>query len=92
MSTTLKIVDDLGTIEAQIAALQEKQEDLKNQLKLLGKGVYAGKQYVTEVNAYDRDSVSWAKVAKALDAPESLIKKFTTTSKVMSATTNPLAA
>jgi hypothetical protein len=92
MSTTLKIVDDLGSIEAQIAALQAKQEDLKNQLKLLGAGCYAGKNFVTTVNAYDRNSVAWAKVAKELNAPKALVDKHTTTSVVMSATTEPLTA
>ena len=35
-TTALKIVDQLGLIEDQIAALQEQADDLKNQLKMLG--------------------------------------------------------
>jgi hypothetical protein len=48
-TTALKIVDQLGLIEDQIAALLEQAEDLKNQLKILGKGSYAGTLYVTTI-------------------------------------------
>ena len=94
MSTTLKIVDDLGQLEQQIAKLQAEQESLKNQLKLMGAGTYAGERFVTTItNTPERKTVSWASVAKALNAPEELVTKFTKISyDIMSAETKPLVA
>lgn len=92
-TTALKIVDQLGLIEDQIAALQEQAEDLKNQLKTLGKGSYAGTLYVTIVkHTPEKKTTAWAAVAKELNAPADLIAKHTkVTYDILSATTEPLS-
>ena len=93
VNNTLELVDRLGLVEDQIEQLREQQEDLKNQIKLLGAGTYAGSMFVTTVKyTAERKNVAWAKVAKELNAPEELITKHTTVTKdIMSAETNPLA-
>ena len=92
-TTALKIVDQLGLIEDQIAQLTEQAESLKNQIKLLGKGTYAGALYVTTVtHTAEKKSTSWSAVAKELNASADLIAKHTKITKdIMSATTNPLS-
>ena len=92
-TTALKIVDELGLLEDQIAQLVEQAESLKNQIKLLGKGTYAGTLYVTTVTyTAEKKSTSWSAVAKELNAPEALITKHTKITKdILSASTNPLS-
>jgi hypothetical protein len=93
VNNTLELVDRLGLIEDQIEQLREQQEDLKNQIKLLGAGTYAGNLFITTVkHTAERKTVAWAKVAKELNAPEALVTKYTTVAKdIMSAETNPRA-
>jgi hypothetical protein len=92
-TTALKIVDQLGLIEDQIAALQEQAEDLKNQLKILGKGSYAGTLYVTTIkHTPEKKTTAWSAVAKELNAPAELIAKHTkVTYDILSATTEALS-
>ena len=92
-TTSLKIVDELGSIEAQIKALQEQAESLKDQLKLLGAGTYAGDSFVTTIkHTPEKKSVAWSQVAKALSAPADLISKYTTvTTNILSAETKALS-
>jgi hypothetical protein len=91
--TALKIVDQLGLIEDQIAALLEQAEDLKNQLKILGKGSYAGTLYVTTIkHTPEKKTTAWSAVAKELNAPAELIAKHTkVTYDILSATTEALS-
>ena len=92
-TTALKIVDQLGLIEDQIEALLEQAEGLKNQLKMLGQGTYAGTMYVTTIkHTPEKKSTSWASVAKELNAPADLIAKHTkVTYDILSATTEALS-
>ena len=92
-TTALKIVDDLGLIQDQIEQLTEQAESLKNQIKLLGAGTYAGTMYTTTITLTpERKSTSWASVAKALNAPAELIEKHTkVTYNNLSATTQALS-
>ena len=92
-TTALKIVDQLGLIEDEIAAMQERADDLKNQLKLLGQGSYAGTMYVTTIkHTPEKKTTAWAAVAKELNAPADLIAKHTKiTYDILSATTEPLS-
>ena len=92
-TTALKIVDQLGLIEDQIAALLEQAEDLKNQLKILGKGSYAGTLYVTTIkHTPENKTTAWSAVAKELNAPAELIAKHTkVTYDILSATTEALS-
>lgn len=93
MKTALKIVDRLGLLEDQIAALQDEAEGLKNQLKMMGAGTYAGAMYITMVKACaGRRTTAWKKVAEACNAPADIVEKFTTLGDpTMSAETKPLA-
>jgi cell division septum initiation protein DivIVA len=92
-TTALKIVDQLGLIEDQIEALQEQAEDLKNQLKMLGQGSYAGTMYVTTIkHTPEKKSTAWAAVAKELSAPAELIAKHTkVTYNILAAETKALS-
>jgi predicted aconitase len=91
-TTALKIVDDLGLIQDQIDALTEQAESLKDQLKLLGAGTYAGTMYVTTIKVTpEKKSTAWSAVAKEMSAPVELVSKHTKiTYNIMSATTEPL--
>jgi hypothetical protein len=91
-ATALKMVDQLGLLEDQIDALKEQAEDIKNKLKLLGAGTYAGSMYVTIVKCTpEKKTVAWAKVAQELKAPPTLVTKYTTVSyDIMAAETKPL--
>lgn len=92
-NTALKIVDQLGLIEDQIAALQEQAEDIKNQLKMLGQGTYAGTLYVTTVkHTPEKKTTAWSAVAKELSAPAELIAKHTkVTYNILAAETKALS-
>ena len=91
-NTALKIVDDLGLIQDQIDALTEQAESLKDQLKLLGAGTYAGTMYVTTIKVTpEKKSTAWSAVAKEMGASAELVAKHTKISyNGMSATTEPL--
>lgn len=92
-TTAIKIVDELGLIQDQIDQLTEQAEALKNQLKMLGKGTYAGSMYVTTVTyTAERKSTAWAAVAKELNAPADLVAKHTKITKnILSAETKALS-
>ena len=92
-TTAIKIVDELGLIQDQIDQLTEQAEALKNQLKMLGQGTYAGSMYVTTVTyTAERKSTSWAAVAKELNAPADLVAKHTKITKdILSAETKALS-
>jgi hypothetical protein len=92
-TTALKIVDQLGLIEDQLAALQEQADDLKSQLKLLGQGSYAGTMYVTTIkHTPENKTTAWSAVAKELNAPADLIAKHTkVTYNILAAETKALS-
>ena len=92
-STSLKIVDELGALLDQIELLTEQAEGLKNQLKLLGKGTYAGDLYVTTIkHTEEKKSTAWSAVAKELNAPADLVAKHTkVTYNILSAETKALS-
>ena len=92
-STSLQIVDELGALLDQIELLTEQAENLKNQLKLLGKGTYAGDLYVTIIkHTEEKKSTSWSAVAKELNAPADLVAKHTkVTYNILSAETKALS-
>ena len=92
-TTAIKIVDELGLIQDQIDQLTEQAEALKNQLKMLGQGTYAGSMYVTTVKyTAEKKSTAWAAVAKELNAPADLVAKHTKITKdILSAETKALS-
>jgi len=92
-TTALKIIDDLGLIQDQIDSLTEQAEALKDQIKLLGAGTYAGTMYVTTIKVTpEKKTTAWAAVAKEMSAPAELVAKHTkVTYNIMSATTEPLS-
>ena len=93
VNITLEIVDQLGLVLDQIEQLTEQAESLKAQIKMLGKGTYAGAMYVTNVSVTpEKKTVSWASVAKEVSIPAEIIAKHTKiTYNIMSATTTALS-
>ena len=89
--TLMKLVDELGDINAQIAALQEQAEAIKERLKAEGAGQYRGKDFVVIVKSCERTTVSWAKVAEEMHPAPELVAKFAKTSTVTTAEVKPLA-
>jgi len=92
-TTALKIIDDLGLIQDQIDALTEQAEALKDQIKLLGAGTYAGTMYVTTIKVTpEKKTTAWSAVAKEMSAPAELVAKHTKITKdILSAETKVLS-
>lgn len=74
------IVDDLGTVKAEIAALQEKEKALVAKLKLTGLSAIDGTLFRATVSVSDRETVD-AKALRA-DLGEDLIKPYLRTTPV----------
>lgn len=91
--TTIAIVDEIGFLEEEIKNKQAELESKKDELKLLGAGTYVGALFVTTVsNTPEKKSVSWAKAAKEVNIPASIVEKHTTvTYNILSATTKARA-
>ena len=53
-----KMIDELGTINQQIAELESISRKLKNELIARGVGKYAGLDFVAEVQHYDRATIN----------------------------------
>jgi hypothetical protein len=57
IDTTLTLVDQLGILKAEIAALQAEEKKLKEQLIALGLGSHEGLMYDANVTEKSRDSL-----------------------------------
>lgn len=54
----MNLIDNLGTIDAQIKELEATARKLKAELIARGVGKYEGEQYVAEVQHYDRATIN----------------------------------
>lgn len=54
IETQLTIVDKLGLLKAEIAALQAEEKKLKEQLIAMGEGAHAGNLYDASVSVSER--------------------------------------
>lgn len=71
--SNLTTVDQLGNLQAEIAALQTQERDLKDALKAEGVGTIEGDLYDATVYDSERRTTAWQKIAKALGASTQMI-------------------
>lgn len=86
---TLKIVDELGVVNAQLKALEETARKLKQELIARGIGIYQGKDYFVEVQHYDKEVIS-PKLVREL-ADEDFVKDVTQIQSVDAVVVKPLS-
>lgn len=72
MRITKKLIDRLAEIDAQIAALKEQADAIKDEIKARGDGTYVGVQYVVEVTT-TRTATLDQKAVKAILEPAQII-------------------
>ena len=71
--SNLTTVDQLGTLQAEIAALQTQEKSLKDELKAEGVGVIEGDLYNATVYDSERKTTAWKKIAEKLGATVQMI-------------------
>ena len=72
------VVDQLGAVKAQIAALTRTEKTLKDQLVAQGPGEYNGKLFRATVSEYDRETLDMEAVRAKL-SPQFIAAHTTTT-------------
>jgi hypothetical protein len=63
----LNIIDQYGSVDAQIKELELIKSKLKAELLARGIGEYQGEQFIAEVQEYDRENISAPLVRKFAD-------------------------
>ncbi len=86
-TTTAALVDELGTIRAQIAALQSDEKQMKARLVDLGEKHIDGDLFKATVVESNRNTVDWKAVAEKLNPSHQLIAAHTRKSVVTSVRT-----
>lgn len=78
-----KMIDDLGRLRAEIAALEVTEKTLVEKIKTLGAGRRSGKLF--EANAYwqTRFNIDWPAIMEEAKVPRKLIKKYTDENHVL---------
>lgn len=72
-----KLADDIGTTRAAIAELKDELDVLENAAKANGIGAIEGDLYRVVVSkSKPSKTTSWKKVAMFMEAPQSVINKF----------------
>jgi hypothetical protein len=71
------VVDEFGSIEAQIKELEAKRAELKSKINKLGPGSYRGNDFVVSYSVSERATVSWKNVAEKFNPPKELISEYT---------------
>lgn len=71
--SNMTTVDQLGTLQAEILALQSQEKELKDELKLEGVGTYEGDLYDATVYDSERKTTAWKKIATKLGATAQMI-------------------
>ena len=80
MASNMTTVDQLGNLQAEIAALQTQEKSLKDELKAEGVGVIEGDLYDATVYDSERKTTAWKKIAEKLGATVQMIAGNTTKS------------
>lgn len=78
--SNMTTVDQLGNLQAEIAALQTQEKDLKDELKAEGVGTYEGDLYDATVYDSERKNTAWKSIATKLGATAQMIAGNTTKS------------
>lgn len=73
---TEMIIDRLGKIKAQIADLEEKEDELRTRLIASGIDSAEGKLFRATVSYSNFHIVDYGALVKALNPPKSMIAKF----------------
>ncbi len=76
--SNMTTADQLGSLQAEILALQSQEKDLKDELKLEGVGTYEGDLYDVTVYDSERKTTAWQKIARKLGATNQMIAGNTT--------------
>lgn len=82
------IIDQYGSIQQQINALEEIKSKLKAELLARGIGTYEGEQFFAEVQEYDRENISAPLVRKLSNAD--FVKQVTTIQHIKAVVVKPL--
>lgn len=72
-------VDQLGMLLAQIAELQERAEQIKDNLKNAGEGRHEGNLYDATVTLSQRNVIDYKQMVKDLAIDAQTVKRYTTT-------------
>ena len=84
------IIDQYGSVDAQIKELEAIKAKLKAELVARGVGEYQGEQFVAVVDEYDREQISAPLVRKLSN--EEFVKSVTTIQHIKAVTVKPLEA
>lgn len=71
--SNMTTVDQLGTLQVQIAELQAEEKALKDALKAEGVGTYEGDLYDATVFDSERPTTAWKRIAEKLNASKQMI-------------------
>ena len=78
--SNMTTVDQLGTLQAEISALQTQETELKDLLKAEGVGTIEGDLFDATVYDSERKTTAWKKIATKLGATAQMIAGNTTKS------------
>ena len=84
------IIDQYGSVDAQIKELEAIKAKLKAELVARGVGEYQGEQFVAVVDEYDREQISAPLVRKLSN--EEFVKSVTTIQHIKAVVVKPLEA
>lgn len=71
------MVDELGKLKADIAALELLEKAIVDKLKTMGAGNYAGKKYDAVVYDMDKSSTDWKELMFDLGFSQGLVDRYT---------------
>jgi tetrahydromethanopterin S-methyltransferase subunit A len=86
----LNIIDQYGSVDAQIKELETIKNKLKAELIARGVGTYEGEQFVATIDEYDRENISAPLVRKLSN--EEFVKSVTTIQHIKAVIVKPLEA
>jgi hypothetical protein len=84
------IIDQYGSVDAQIKELEAIKAKLKAELVARGIGEYQGEQFIAVVDEYDREQISAPLVRKLSN--DEFVKSVTTVQHIKSVVVKPLEA
>lgn len=87
--SNMTTVDQLGTLQAEIATLQAQEKSLKDELKAEGVGTIEGDIFDATVFDSERKTTAWKKIATKLGATAQMITGNTTVNITTSVKVTP---